>query len=238
MIVSILLSFAAIWHKVVNNTIPQGVRVRWNLTDHRMEYTHTLIHSLVSEKQTGVSINKNSHNDAKEYSMDNFLKHFYQVGNQMFLTVSKPELEQYVRHPEFIENLAYNASDLSTGIVMANSEVIDVLVDNLELDSTQAAFMAIVQNNPFAQNKIKERYPYLLLHLVSLPTTKTSVKMISSFLRGNSELSQLFVDQVGLEWLNKKTDEHPKLFSLFNCLGYDIGNSIPNEAIKTFFNCD
>ena len=234
-----LLSFSEIWHQVVNNTIPEGVRVRWNMTDNHMEYTHTLLDQsstdLMNTKE--VIVDKKTEPKPEKYNMDEFLKHYHQLSNQMFLGATKEELEAYVKFPEFIENLAYNASELSAGIVMANSQVIDVLINHIEDVPAQQTFRSITQNNHFAQSKIHERYPYLLSHLAELPVTKSSVKMISSYVRGNDEISKSFVNRVGINWILTNIEQNPKLKDSLNCLGSDLGNSIPNQVISSIFKC-
>ena len=225
--------YAAIWHPVINNTIPQGVRVRWNITSHAMEYTHSLIKSRHNE-----IVVKERLIEETSYSVDDFLKHYHRVGNQMFLSASKTELQQYFKFSEFTENLAYNSSDLSTGIVMANSEVIDVVVDTLESKSSQLIFHSITQNNHFAQTKIHERYPYLLSHLKSLRFNRHLIRLLSSFVRGHKTIAQEFINRIGIKWILEQREQHPDLVHNLNCLGYDVGSSLENTVLISMFNCD
>ena len=246
-----LLCFSEVWHKVINNTIPQGVRVRWNLTNHQMEYTHTLINNTnvdaptlnaasrpKTEERTDIIINKKLNKKTEAYSPDDFLEHYFLVNDQMFLRATKAELEANMNNLEFVESLAYNGSDISAGIVMANSQLIELVIDHIKEMPVQQAFRAIVQNNHFAQSKIHERYPYLLSYFADeLELDKAGVKMISAYIRGNQHIAQVFIDRIGIKWVFDKIQDHPHLKTQLNCLGFDVGSSVSDQVIQSLFTC-
>eukprot|EP00834_Sanchytrium_tribonematis_P006075 NODE_417_length_7834_cov_0.489334.p4 type:complete len:237 gc:universal NODE_417_length_7834_cov_0.489334:4997-4287(-) len=231
---TIFLLFATKWFPVENNTIPAGVRVRWNITSHKMEYTFELLDGKTSNVQ---SKNLNIVPDIEKYSVDDLLKHYFKATDQLFLKLSKQELKSYIGSSDFIENMTYNSSDASIGIVMANSEIIDLIISNIEKSEHQSLFHSIVQNNHFAQTKIHERFPYLISHLSQLKVTKTSARMLSSYIRGHTEVSQTFYDRVGLKWILDNIEKYPEFSRQLQCLGYDLGQSLNNKVIYSMFHC-
>lgn len=173
--------------------------------------------------------------EAPQYDADDLLKHYYDCSDHMFLHIKAEQYAAYLDNDLFLADLKYNSSDTSVGAVLVSSDITSHIIDQLDRSVVQKVLHKALQNNHFAQDTLHNKYPYLIVHMASLPTTKDTIRMISAFVRGHQGVSSTFLEWVGIEWIRERISLYPRELQ---CMGHHLGMTLKNDAIMNMFVCE